>query len=146
MIHLFRVHSPALNLKKNDKRDLLLSAALSWPLRVFVFEGKLNHKLFLNELHRIYRICRISKIFLQKRCIRTCYLLSNKPWYFHSARTTRVTEKIFKMNLFMLQWFLRFSEFTELNESSFHLGKNSINLLRLMVVSPLKNNHTGAPA
>ena len=132
--------------EKNDNRDLLLSAALSRPPHVFVFEARFNHELFLNELNRIYRICRISKIFLQRRCIQTCYLLSNKPWCFHSTRKTQVTEKIFKMNLIHASVISQILWIHWIEWKFVPFRKNSINLLRLMVESPLKNNHLGAPA
>ena len=56
-------------------------------------------EFFLNEFYRIYRICRIWNIFFVKRCIRTCYLLCNKPGCYHSARETQETERICKVNL-----------------------------------------------
>ena len=56
-------------------------------------------------------------------CIRTCYLLCNKPACYHNASKTHVRDRILKLRPFMHQWFIRFSEFGELSEFLFHLGK-----------------------
>ena len=56
-------------------------------------------EFFLNEFCRIYRICRTLKICLQKMCIRTCYLLCNRPACYHSNTNTHVRDKVFKLSL-----------------------------------------------
>ena len=38
------------------------------------------------------------EFFLQKRCVRTPYLLCNKPACYHSTMKTQVTERIFKLS------------------------------------------------
>ena len=40
----------------------------------------------------------LEKYFCKKMCIRTCYLLCNKPGCYHSASKTHVTDRIFELN------------------------------------------------
>ena len=109
-------------------------------------------EFFLNEFYRIYRICRIWRIFLLKNCIRIFYLLCNKPGCYHSARKTQVTERILKMNLIhaslefslndflwfqRIQWIMTKSMSSMVTRGITHLPTDILPVLVIQSVFPL---------
>ena len=90
-------------------------------------------EFFLNEFYRIYRICRIWKIFLQKSCIRTHYLLCNKPGCYHSASTTHVGDRNCKLNPIHASVIYHFPWIHWIQRKFCSFKKNSISLMTSII-------------